>query len=125
MVNTATLLFQLQGKPISINDAFQGRRFKTADCKKYEQDVMRQLTFKPMLTGWVMVDFLFYLPPSSYALSDISNLVKILEDCIVKKGYIEDDRKIVEMRTRKTRSENPRVEVYIKQCEEINYEKIR
>lgn len=78
-----------------------------------------------MLTGWVMVDFLFYLPPSSYALSDISNLVKILEDCIVKKGYIEDDRKIVEMRTRKTRSDNPRVEVYIKQCEEINYEKIR
>ena len=119
------MLFQLQGKPISLNAAFQGRRFKTADCKQYESDVMKQLVWRPMIKGWVMIDLLFYLPASSYALSDISNLVKILEDCIVKKGYIEDDRKVVEMRTRKTRSENARVEVYIKACEEIDYGKIR
>ena len=119
------MLFQLQGKPISVNDAFQGKRFKTKDCKQYESDVFKQMPFRKMIVGDVAVDFVFYLKGATYAMSDISNLVKILEDCIVKRGYIEDDRKIIKMSLEKRKSDNQRVEVYIVAHETIDYEKIR
>lgn len=118
------MLFQIQGKPISINNAFQGKRFKTKECKQYERDVFKQLPLYRKIEGWVEVEFIFYLKGTSFSLSDISNLVKILEDCLVKKGYIEDDRKIMKMHTEKRQSSNPRVEIKISSIERIKYDEI-
>ena len=83
------------------------------------------MPMRQMIKGWVAVDFVFYLKGATFSLSDISNLVKILEDCIVKRGYIEDDRKIITMSLEKRKSDTERVEVYIKAVEKIEYDKIR
>ena len=90
-------------KPLSVNAAFQGRRFKTKDCKAYEKLLWFKLPRKPMLTGEVEVWFDFFLV--NYAMTDISNLVKITEDILVKKKYIQDDRKVVKMHLSKTKSD--------------------
>lgn len=45
---------------------------------------------------------------------DIDNLVKILQDVIVKKGYIEDDRLIYRMTVEKIPSKVDRIQIDIK-----------
>lgn len=99
-------------KPISINYAFQGRRFKTKKCKEYEASLWYRLPKKPMITGDVEVFFDFFLV--NYKKTDISNLVKVTEDIIVKKKYIEDDRKIVKMHLSKKKSDKDMMTITIK-----------
>ena len=99
-------------KPISVNAAFQGKRFKTKDCKAYEQALWYKLPRKPMLTGEVEIWFDFFLV--NYAKTDISNLVKVTEDILVKKKYIQDDRKIVKMHLSKTKSAKDMMTITIK-----------
>ena len=86
-------------KPISVNASFQGRRFKTKECKAYESSLWYLLPNHKMIKGEVKIRFTFFL--TTYKRTDISNLVKITEDILVKKGYIEDDRKVKEMVLRK------------------------
>lgn len=75
-----------------------------------------------MRTGWVEIEFIFYLAPKRFAVSDVSNLVKILEDCIVKAGYIQDDRKIIKMHLEKRESINERIEVQISSHKRKRYD---
>jgi Holliday junction resolvase RusA-like endonuclease len=91
--------FKIDIKPISINAAFQGRRFKTQNCKDYEKELWIQLPKRATIKGEVEVWYDFFLV--NYKMTDISNLVKVTEDILVKKGYFEDDRKVVEMHLRK------------------------
>lgn|SRR3990167_1042263 len=86
-------------KPLSVNDAFQGRRFKTAECKQYEKDLWVLLPKKKRVEGKYSLTLDFFL--RSPGRGDISNLVKILEDILVKKGYVEDDRYCYDLRVRK------------------------
>ena len=79
-------------KPISVNDAWQGRRFKTPECKKYCEDLALILPRKECVTGRVQIEFKFYA--KNHASVDYDNLIKVTQDVLVKKGYIEDDRKI-------------------------------
>lgn len=99
-------------KPISVNAAFQGKRFKTKDCKEYEASLWYRLPKKPMLTGDVEIWFDFFLV--NYAKTDISNLVKVTEDILVKKKYIEDDRKITKMHLAKHKAEKDMMTITIK-----------
>jgi len=82
-------------KPISVNKAFQGRRFKTADCKSFEEELWYLLPKEKMIKGNVSVTIEFYL--KNHKMTDVSNLVKVFEDIVVKRGYIEDDRKVNEL----------------------------
>lgn len=81
----------MQIKPLSVNDAFRGRHYKTKECKDFETDLWFLLP-KGHVAGEVDVWIDFILVNASR--TDVSNLVKIMEDVIVKKGLIEDDRKI-------------------------------
>lgn len=99
-------------KPISINAAFQGKRFKTKQCKDYEKDLWVLLPKKPMVKGEVEVWFDFFL--INFSKTDLSNLVKVTEDILVKKGYIEDDRKIVRMHLSKVKSKKDIMTVTIR-----------
>lgn len=112
MQNMDTINLKINIKPLSVNKAFQGRRFKTADCKAYEQELWYKLPRKPMILGNVEVWFDFFLV--NYAKTDISNLVKVTEDILVKKKYIEDDRKVVKMHLTKHKAEKDMMCITIK-----------
>lgn len=107
--------FEIDGiKPISINAAFQGRRFKSADCLKFERDFALLLPNIKTIEGDVIISIHFYLV--NYAITDVSNLVKILEDVLVKKGIIEDDRKVVELHLIKSKAKKHKIKITIRQA---------
>ena len=99
-------------KPISVNAAFQGRRFKTKECKAYERALWYSLPRRGTVRGEVEVWFDFFLV--NYARTDISNLVKVTEDIIVKKKFIEDDRKITKMHLTKHKADKDMMTITIK-----------
>lgn len=80
-------------KPLSVNSAWQGKRFKTPEYTKYEQKVLR------LLNAGI-------LPPPLYKLtieygfsnkaSDIDNPTKLVLDVLQKK-YKFDDKEIYEL----------------------------
>jgi Holliday junction resolvase RusA-like endonuclease len=80
-------------KPISINAAFQGRRFKTPACNKYCKSLSLMLPSKRIEGEYYEVRFKFHI--KNFALTDEDNLVKLLQDCMVQKGMMIDDRRIV------------------------------
>lgn len=88
-------------KPLSVNEAWQGRRFKTKKYKDYEElCLMELMIMKPKkFKGWVMVKYSFKL--KNYKLTDVGNLEKPLSDILVKAGIIEDDRFILTMQIMK------------------------
>jgi len=90
---------QIDIKPLSINRAFKGRRFKTKDYEDYEKEVLLLLPKCDKIKGEVAVYLEFYLKNAKRI--DVDNLEKLLLDIIVKKGYIEDDRKIWILQARK------------------------
>jgi len=108
-------------KPISTNQLFQGRRFKT---KEYNAFLQAALYFAPkvrMIKGTVSVKLDFFI--KNVARSDVDNLLKGTLDLIVKAGYIEDDRYIYHLKARKFKVEeeaNERIELRIKHLTEKN-----
>lgn len=97
-------------KALSVNCAFQGRRFKTKEYKDYEKDLSWFLKGKK-IEGEVEIHYKFFL--KNYARTDVSNLIKLLEDCIVKNGLITDDRKVKRFTAEKFKSEEDKMEIII------------
>lgn len=101
-------MFKIEREPISVNNCWQGRRFKTDDYKKFESDVLFLL---PKIT----------LPPAPYSIqlefgmsnmaSDIDNPVKPFLDCLQKK-YGFNDKQI--MKAVITKKVVPKGSEYIK-----------
>lgn len=102
---------ELPIKPISINAAFQGRRYKTVACKDFERDAFRLLKKHHKIPGEVQIHYTFYL--ANHKMTDVSNVVKVLEDVLVKCGYFEDDRKVYYFTARKVPSDVNKIEVDI------------
>jgi Holliday junction resolvase RusA-like endonuclease len=107
-------------KPLSINSAWQGRRYKTHEYKSYEKEAMLFLRkyqkFPP--EGELFVTYIFYL--RNYANTDVANLEKCLTDIIVKNKFIKDDRYIKEIRCIKQRAKEDRIEIEIEQYQQKN-----
>lgn len=97
--------------PLSINRAFQGRRYKTAECKKWEEMALIGMQKKEMIKGDIVVDLTFYMKYPKKC--DIDNPVKLVLDILTKKGWIEDDRKISKLIVYKTQSDEPKIKVEI------------
>ncbi len=101
-MKAATIKQTININPLSVNRAWQGRRFKTKAYKQYERDVLYLL--EPSL-------LLLPLPPPPYridiefgftsVLSDIDNPVKCFMD-ILQKKYGINDKDVYEMNLKKT-----------------------
>jgi Holliday junction resolvase RusA-like endonuclease len=82
---------------MSVNKAWQGKRFKTPEYKSYEKHVLMllpsQIEFKAPLRLNLVFGF-------SSKLSDLDNPIKCFTDCLVKK-YNFDDRDIYELNVKK------------------------
>jgi len=80
-------------KPLSVNQAWQGKRFKTDAYKQYERDVLRTLAKLEVPDGNLHLSLKFGLSSKN---ADIDNPVKCFVDCLQKK-YDFNDRRIYRM----------------------------
>jgi Holliday junction resolvase RusA-like endonuclease len=77
-------------KPLSINEAYRGRRFKTKEYKQYIKDCNLLLPNKSLPDGKLKVTYKFGL---SSIRGDIDNPIKPFQD-IISKRYKFNDNKI-------------------------------
>jgi len=112
--NRHSISTALDEHPLSVNDAWEGRRFKTPEYKEFEEICLYTLPKKRMLRGIVEIEYRFHL--KYHKTSDYDNFIKCFQDILVKRGYIEDDRFIYKATIYKIPSEREqdRIEVIIK-----------
>jgi Holliday junction resolvase RusA-like endonuclease len=93
---------RLEIKPLSVNEAWQGRRFKSNKYKKFERDVLLMLPKnKESFSGMLQIDLFFGF---SNVLSDLDNPIKMTLD-ILQKKYGFNDKNIFELNVRKCKTE--------------------
>jgi Holliday junction resolvase RusA-like endonuclease len=90
--------FRINEKPLSVNLAWQGKRFKTQAYKDYEKSIMLRMPNKKIDPKLMLrVEFFFgFSNPNS----DLDNPVKLLLD-IAQKKYGFNDRNVFEINIRK------------------------
>lgn len=87
-------MIKLNIKPLSINQAWQGRRYKTPKYKSFQKEMLLTLPkLKKSFKGDLSVSIKYGF---SSKLSDIDNPCKIVLDCLCKK-YNFDDRQIFKL----------------------------
>jgi len=90
--------FKLNEKPLSVNEAWQGKRFKTPIYKSYEQTILLTMPKgKVDLDEMLRIEFFFGF---SNKASDLDNPVKLLLD-IAQKKYGFNDKNVFELNVRK------------------------
>ena len=109
------MIILLPIKPLSVNRAFQGRRFKTKEHNQFCKMLVYHLRpyKKGCFKGLLHVEYRFYL--KNFKMVDIDNLIKPLQDCLVANNIIEDDRYIIGMIASKYPAEHDRIEIEIKE----------
>ena len=90
--------FKLNEKPLSINEAWQGKRFKTPIYKTYEETILLTMP-KGKIDVEQMLRIEFFFGFSNKA-SDLDNPVKLLLD-IAQKKYGFNDKNVFELNVRK------------------------
>jgi len=78
---------RLDIKPLSVNQAWKGRRFKTDKYKQYERDILMILRPVVIPEGFLELTLTFGF---SNPLSDFDNPVKPFVDCLQKKYGFND-----------------------------------
>lgn len=88
-------------KPLSVNECWQGKRFKTSKYKSYERDCLLLLPKVSLPEPPYKISYVFGL---SNILSDFDNPVKPITD-ILQKKYGFNDRDIHEASIKKVKVE--------------------
>lgn len=107
------LFLKLDLKPMSVNRAWQGRRFKSREYLRYISELtilLRQAQIQRM-EGDVQITYRFFL--KRFSTTDGDNLVKPLQDVLVQNGVIPDDRHILRYVIEKYPSKVDRIEIEI------------
>ena len=86
-------------KPLSVNEAWKGRRFKTDAYKAYERDVLKLLRPMTIPEGDLVLDLEWGF---SSAGSDWDNPIKPFQD-ILQKKYDFNDNRVIEARVKKVK----------------------
>ena len=90
--------FKINQKPLSVNQAWQGKRFKTPIYKDYEKSMLLMMP-KAKVDAEEMLRVEFFFGFSNKA-SDLDNPVKLLMD-IAQKKYCFNDKNVFELNIRK------------------------
>lgn len=89
---------QINIKPLSVNQAWQGRRYKTEAYKRYIKNTLIILPkTKFNFHGMIRLDIIFGF---SSVFSDLDNPLKLIID-ILQKKYSFNDNQIYELNVRK------------------------
>ena len=103
---------EIKVKPLSVNQAWQGRRFKTRKYDDYIKECLYSLPKKPQIKAKrVAVEITFYLKNAER--SDTDNFLKPILDIIVKKGWILDDRYVYKITAEKVKSKQEKISIKI------------
>jgi len=84
-------------KPLSVNEAWKGRRFKTFEYKRFERDCLFILPAGKVPSGQLSVELTFYF---SNPAQDIDGPIKLCLD-ILQKKYGFNDKEVYELRAKK------------------------
>lgn len=76
-------------KPLSVNQAFRGRKYKTNEYKKYEIDVAMMIKKQKVPDGELFIKYKFGLSNRG---QDIDNCIKQFQDILSKKLGFNDNR---------------------------------
>lgn len=76
-------------KPLSVNDAFKGRRFKTNLYQEFEKEMMLKLPIKYIGIPPYILTFEFGFSSKG---SDLDNVLKQTIDCLSKKYKFNDNQ---------------------------------
>jgi len=90
-------MIEVKIKPLSVNEAWRGRRFKTPEYTKYEKTVLLMLPKKTFETKPLKVSLIFGFSSNS---SDLDNPAKLILD-IFQKKYSINDKNIWELKIKK------------------------
>jgi len=108
------MIILLPIKPLSVNKAYQGRRFKTKEHKNFCKNVGLLLSTynKEQFKGLLHIEYRFFM--KNFKMVDIDNLIKPIQDCLVANNIIEDDRFIVGMIASKYPAKHDKIQIEIK-----------
>jgi Holliday junction resolvase RusA-like endonuclease len=90
-------MYKVNIKPLSVNQAWKGRRFKTQEYKQYEKNILMLLPALEIPEGKLSLSLVFGLSNKN---ADVDNPVKCFVDCMQKK-YGFNDRNIYKMNIEK------------------------
>lgn len=91
-------MIKINQKPLSVNECWQGQRFKTPTYKKYERDLLLMLPKKTFKFDKFIINIEFAF---SSVLADIDNPLKPFLD-ILQKKYNINDREVYGLNVIKT-----------------------
>lgn len=80
---------RLNIKPLSVNQVWQGKRFKTKAYKTYERDVLLLLRPMEIPEGLLQIHIIWGFSSNG---SDYDNPIKPFQDCLQKKYGFNDNR---------------------------------
>lgn len=102
---------ELPIRPLSVNQAWAGRRFNTPAKDQFERIVGLLLPKIHIPGPFYRVAYDFHLV--YFATTDYDSGIKVLQDCLVKKKIITDDKHIVEARIRKFKADKDSISIEI------------
>lgn len=106
------LTLTLHVKPLTVNRAWRGRHFSTAAKTQFEARMHYSLPNIAVVgKPYYRVEYDLHL--KNFAAMDWDNCCKIFQDCLVKKGIISDDSKIIDARVRKFPAAQDRIVIRI------------
>jgi len=117
MEATKMIRFQMPIKPISTNDIWYrtGKAHITQKYLDFQEDFFKLAPRgHRMITGLCELDIKIYLQ-KRWLLCDTDNFLKGLLDCIVKAGYLENDRFIKKITIEKFPDIKDHLEIKIKE----------
>jgi Holliday junction resolvase RusA-like endonuclease len=100
--------------PLSVNQAWRGRRFRSKDYVAYEKHLAMLLIkdrYQKPIEGKLELHYRFYF--KNCKKRDFDNAIKPITDILVKFGIIADDRFIYKATIEKIPSKEDRVEIDI------------
>lgn len=80
-------------KPITVNQAWKGEKYKTPKYKQWRQDVCCLVPRRKKLIKWCKIELDFYI--KYYSMTDVDNLIKPTLDALQEVGVLEDDKYVV------------------------------
>ncbi len=99
--------------PLSVNKAWQGRRYKTKEYNKWLQWGMSIMPKREMIIEPVEITLTFYMKNPSRA--DVDNPIKTCLDLMVKRGYLKDDVQVESLHAYKEKSDEERIKIEIRE----------
>jgi Holliday junction resolvase RusA-like endonuclease len=119
--NILLLSDRVEIKALSVNKAWQGKRFKTKEYVAYEKEVMDKLEFVDMSQTKMPIELSLIVGFSNMA-SDVDNVVKPFLD-ILQKKYKFNDKYVFRLIVEKMLVEKGAefIEFYIKKCVPRHY----